>query len=90
MAAGSGEDLYSRIGSHCAVITCADGAHSIDNDVLDDMLVEGVYTAPRQILIVLRVQGFVFLVLLVASDRVCLFARLGQMRFPARLGAHRA
>src|SRR5881296_1459202 len=39
MAAGSGEDLYSRIGSHCAVITCADGAHSKRSD----MLGEGVY-----------------------------------------------
>ncbi len=99
MAAGSGDDLYSRIGSHCAVITCADGAHSKRSD----MLVEGVYkdykdfsgvkfptTIIDRPLIVLRVQGFVFFVLLVASDRVCLFARLGQMRFPARLGAHRA
>ena len=45
---------------------------------------------PLQILIVLRVQGFVFFVLLVASDRVCPFARLGEMRFPGGLGAHRA
>jgi len=45
---------------------------------------------PRIYLIVLRVQGFVFFMLLVAPDGVCLFARLGEMCFPGGLGAHRA